>query len=320
MRAIVINQEDSMPEHVDKKMPELQEGQVMLNIRASSMNHRDVWITKGLYPGIVSGATMGSDGCGTWQGEDYVINPGLDWGLNQNFQDSRFRVLGVPDDGTFADYIAIDKKYLYLKPSHLTVTQAAALPLAGVTAYRALFSRAGLRQGEKVLVTGIGGGVALMAFQFALALGCTVVVTSGDAAKITKAMKMGAVGGYDYKDTNWTKDLVTDFGGVDVVIDGACGPGFSGLIRVCQPGGRIAFYGATAGQIGSVNPQQVFWKQLSILGSTMGSESDFGQMIDFVSKHHIVPVIDCVLPLDNYRDGFSRMAEGKQFGKIVFSH
>ncbi len=320
MRAVTVAGKDMLPVLENKDLPVAGLDEVVLQLYASAMNHRDVWITKGLYPGIRYGCTMGSDGCGTYLGQEYIINPGLGWGDSEQAQSSSFRVLGVPDEGTFADNIAIDRKYLHPKPDHLSVHQAAALPLAGVTAYRALLSRARATAGEKVLITGIGGGVALMAMQFALAQGCAVFVTSSDPDKIHKAKSMGASEGYNYKDPDWPKKLAADAGGVDVVIDGACGAGFSSLVKVCNPGGRIAFYGATAGPVDSLNPQAVFWKQLSILGSTMGSESDFALMVDFVAKHRVTPVIDEVIPLDNFESGFRRMAAGSQFGKIVFSH
>lgn len=320
MRAVIVAGKDEMPLMTDKTLPDCGQREVILELLASAMNHRDLWITRGLYPGIRAGATMGSDGCGTHNGKEYIINPGLEWGSNERAQAAAFRVLGVPDDGTFADSIAISSEYLHLKPDHLTSQQAAALPLAGVTAYRALLSRARALSGETVLVTGIGGGVALIAMQFALALGCRVAVTSSDTSKIKKAMEMGATAGYNYKDPDWSKMLAADTGGVDVVIDGACGPGFAALVKVCRPGGRIVFYGATAGSIESLNPQAVFWKQLSILGSTMGSGADFADMVSFVAKHRIVPVIDEVIALDDFADGFRRMAQGSQFGKIVFRH
>jgi zinc-binding alcohol dehydrogenase/oxidoreductase len=319
MRAIVVGP-GNQPRMEALPEPELLEQRVVVEIRASALNHRDIWITKGLYPGIRLGAIMGSDGCGILNGEDVIINPGLEWGNRQQHQSSEFRVLGVPDDGTFADKICISAAHVTPRPAHLTSLEAAALPLAGVTAYRALFSRAAVQGGEKVLITGIGGGVALMAMQFAIALGCEVYVTSSQQSKIDQALQMGAKAGWLYSQADWPAACIKETGGIDVVIDGACGPGFNHLIKCMAPGGRIAFYGATAGPIEKLNPQVVFWKQLSILGSTMGSPADFHNMVEFVNQSKVKPVIDKVFSLQDSPAAFARMAEGKQFGKIVFDH
>jgi zinc-binding alcohol dehydrogenase/oxidoreductase len=321
MKSYTINQIGQLPLMVEKEIPTLIADQKLLKVIASSLNHRDIWITKGMYPGIKLGATMGSDATGVDEtGNEYIINPGIAWGLHEGFQSTEFRVLGVPDDGTFADYIAIDKKYLFPKPAHLTSVQAAALPLAGVTAYRAIIKRAQLQAGEKVLISGIGGGVALFAMQFALALGCEVWVTSSSVEKIQKAVNMGAKSGFLYTDSDWPKKLLTAFGGVDVIVDSAAGPGFNLLTKVCNPGARIVFYGGSEGKIDGLNPQPLFWKQISILGSTMGSDQDFAQMLDFINTHTIKPVVHAVYPFDDLPHGFHDMETAGQFGKIVFQH
>jgi zinc-binding alcohol dehydrogenase/oxidoreductase len=321
MKSYIIHQIDQLPLMVEKEIPTLSEDQKLLKINASSLNHRDIWITKGMYPGIKLGATMGSDATGVDEtGNEYIINPGIAWGLHEGFQSAEFRVLGVPDEGTFADYIAIDHKYIYPKPPHLSAVQAAALPLAGVTAYRAIIKRANVKAGEKVLISGIGGGVALFAMQFALALGCEVFVTSGSEQKIQKAVDMGAKSGFLYTDPEWPKKLLTTFGGVDVIVDSAAGPGFNQLTKVCNPGARIVFYGGSEGKIDGLNPQPLFWKQISILGSTMGSDKDFAQMLDFVNTHTIVPIVHAVYSFEDLHYGFNEMQTATQFGKIVFQH
>ncbi|MCZ2099950.1 MAG: zinc-binding dehydrogenase [Chitinophagales bacterium] len=321
MKACIIQQIHQPPILTDKPIPTLSENEALISIKASALNHRDVYITQGLYPGIKLGATMGADGSGTdTQGRQVVINPGLDWGSNQAYQAKSFRVLGVPDEGTFADFIAINKKYVYPMPEHLTFLEAAALPLAGLTAYRSVFKRAHLQAGDKVLISGVGGGVALFALQFALAIGCQVAVTSSSEQKLEKALSLGAHYGYSYKDETWTKKIIADMQGVDVVVDSAGGPGFINFIRIANPGGRIVFYGGTHGNIDGVNPQQIFWKQLSILGSTMGSDEDFSDMLDFVNQHKIKPVISNVFGFTDIVSGFDVMKQGSQMGKIVFDH
>lgn len=319
MKAVVVGQ-GNIPLLTQLPVPEAGQENALVQLTASALNHRDVWITKGLYPGIREGAIMGSDGCGFFEGKEVIINPGLSWGLSEACQGEQFRVLGVPDHGTFSDYINIPKENLLTKPAHLSYLEAAALPLAGVTAYRSLVSRAKARPGEKVLVTGIGGGVSLMAMQFAVAMDCEVCVTSSDTDKIRKAVAMGATGGALYTEEGWSNQLLNKSGGFDVIIDGSCGSSFPLLLKMLRPGGRLAFYGATAGSIPQINPQLVFWKQLSILGSTMGSPADFREMVKFVTRFGIVPVIDQVFSLKDAEIAFRKMAEGKQFGKLVFDH
>ncbi len=321
MKAYTIQKFNEAPTLIDKQLPNKDAGKCLIRLKASALNHRDVWITKGLYPGIVVGATMGSDGCGIDENNrEVIINPGIHWGNDQRFQAKDFRVLGVPDDGTFADFISIDNQYVLPKPTHLSYQEAAALPLAGLTAFRALFKRAFLQAGEKVLISGVGGGVALMGLQFALALGCEVYVTSGSSSKIQKAINLGAKGGYNYKDADWGKKLLQDTGGVDVVLDSAGGSGFQQFVLATKSGGRIVFYGGTHGKIEQLNPQPIFWKQLSLLGTTMGSDSDFTEMLSFVISHQLRPIIDREFDFSNLAEAMSRMEAGDQFGKIVINH
>lgn len=321
MKAFVLKELNKYPELESVQFPTLSDDhEVYLKINASALNHRDLWIVNGLYPNIKLNSVLGSDACGTSCDSRFLVNPGLDWGDHQDYQSDEFHVLGMPSMGTFAEHISVNEKYLYPCPAHLTDTEAAALPLAGVTAYRALFSRAKTKSEDRVLISGIGGGVALFAMQFAIATGCEVIVTSSSDYKIAEAINLGAHAGYLYNNPDWYKELIHDFGGVDVVIDGACGNGFNHLVKSCNPGARISFYGGSAGKIDGLNPHAIFWRQISILGSTMGSDQDFAEMLNFVTNHQIKPVIDTVYPFDQIPEGFKRMASGSQFGKIVFQH
>ncbi|MEM9547894.1 MAG: zinc-binding dehydrogenase [Bacteroidota bacterium] len=297
--------------------PLLEENSSIVKLSASALNHRDVWITKGMYPGIKTPIILGSDGAGTVEGKDVIINPGINWGENQAVQSDQFEVLGLPRNGTFAEEICIENKYIFPKPEHLSIHEAAALPLAGLTAYRVLFERCQVQPSDKVLITGAGGGVALMAIQFALALGCEVHVTSGSNKKIEKAIDLGAKKGYNYKEEEWYKRADGPF---DVIIDSAGGDSFQYLVRLCAPGARIGFYGATLGKYTNLNPQILFWRQVSILGSTMGSDLDFKAMLEFVAHHKIRPIIDEVFPLEDGAKAFAKMEAGMQFGKIVLKH
>ncbi|MBK9254596.1 MAG: zinc-binding dehydrogenase [Saprospiraceae bacterium] len=291
-----------------------------VKVKASALNHRDLWIVKGKYPKIVTQVILGSDGAGEVNGKSVVIQPGWYWGNSELAQSSRFRVLGMPDHGTFAEYIYVPQEYCHIKPEHLSFEAAAALPLAGLTAYRALVVKCQPVAGQKVLITGIGGGVALFAMQFALASGCQVFVTSGSDDKIQKAINIGASGGVNYKDEDWPDKLMSLSGGVDIIIDSAGGAGFSHFVKLCNPGAKIAFYGATLGPFENLNPQPFFWKQLTMFGSTMGSDQDFINLLDFVTEHKIQPVIDNVFLFEELDKGFDRLESGHHFGKIVFRH
>lgn len=286
-------------------------------MHAAALNHRDLFITQGLYAGIQLPSILGSDGAGLLDGQKVIINPGLDWGPQEEHQDRKFRVLGMPDHGTFAEQILIPKIYVHPMPAHLAFEAAAALPLAGLTAYRAVFSQGRLAQGQRVLITGIGGGVALFAMQFALAAGASVFVTSGSDTKIQKAVDMGAEGGINYKQKDWAKELKSSKRQFDLIIDSAGGPSFRYLLDLADFGARIVVYGGTVGKIDGLSPQRLFWKQLSIIGSTMGSPADFSAMLNFVEKHEIQPVVDRVFAIHEAKAAFQRMENGDQFGKIV---
>jgi len=250
-------------------------------------------------------------------GKKVIIYPALDWGDNPNFQSKSFRVLGMPENGTFAEQICIPKANIFPMPEHLSWEQAAALPLAGLTAWRTLFSRCQLKKGERVLITGIGGGVALTALQLAVAAGTEVFVTSGSTEKIERAVKLGAKGGANYRDEGWGKQLKQESGGFYVIIDSAGGDGFGLFPSLCNPGARVGFYGGTLGKVNGLSLQPLFWKQISLLGSTMGSPREFRAMLTFVQKHEIVPVVDSVFALSEGAKAFEKMSKGEQFGKIV---
>jgi zinc-binding alcohol dehydrogenase/oxidoreductase len=261
---------------------------------------------------------LGSDGSGYDEDEnEVIINPGFDFGNDERAQGNRFNMLGMPANGTLAQYVSVHQKYIFPKPEHLTLEQAAALPLAGLTAYRALFVRGMYQPEERVLITGIGGGVALFAMQYALACGSEVWVTSSSDEKIARAVEMGAKGGVNYKDENWHKSLTEKKIFFDVIVDGAAGAGFSKLLTVCNPGARIAVYGGTAGKIESISPQVLFWKQITIAGSTMGSEKDFAEMLAFVNEKKIVPVVSKTFEMEEAQAAFDYMGKGEQFGKPV---
>jgi len=306
-------------------------GRAVVRLMAAALNHRDLWIQLGLYAGIKLPVIPGSDGAGVvesvgdpgdsaWVGREVIINPSLDWGQDPRAQGPQFRILGLPDSGTFAEKISVPVANLAPKPAHLSWQQAAALPLAGLTAWRALFTRAQLTGGERVLITGAGGGAALFALQFAAAAGAEVWVTSSSPDKIARAQTLGATGGVNYRDADWPAQLQQKAGGLfDVIIDSAGGEGFGKLLELTRPGGRIAFFGATTGNPPGLDLRKCFFRQITLLGTTMGSPVDFHGMQQFVEMHRLVPVVDRVFPLAEAEAAFRQMEAAAQFGKIGLS-
>lgn len=315
----------------DVPAPVPAEGEAVVMLKAAALNHRDVWIKLGQYAGLKYPAQPGSDGAGVvtalgagvdaaWLGREVIINPSFGWGDSETAQGKDFTILGLPRAGTLAQQIAVPVAQLAAKPAHLSWNEAAALPLAGLTAYRGLFARAQLRAGEKVLISGIGGGVALFALQFAVAQGAEVWVTSSSADKIARAVALGASGGFDYTQDGWTTHVGAQVaGGFDVIVDSAGGPGFEHLIDLAAPGGRIVFFGATRGNPAVLPMRKVFWRNLSLLGTTMGSPADWRAMLEFVALHHLKPVVSDVFPLAHVGEAFDLMERGGQFGKIVIA-
>jgi len=303
-------------------------GEAVVQLRAAALNHRDVWIKTGQYAGLKFPIIPGSDGAGvvarigdgvdkSWQNREVIINPAFDWGQNERAQGQGFTILGLPKDGTLAEAIHVPEAQLAPKPAHLSWEEAAALPLAGVTAYRAVFSRARLQAGEKILITGIGAGTALFALQFAVAIGALPFVTSSSREKLARAQQLGAKDGALYTRDGWAKEFGAQHGPFDVIVDSAGGPGFGDLIDLCAPGGRIVFFGATRGNPPELPSRKIFWKQISVLGTTMGTPADFAAMIDLITRKGIRPVISDVFPFDRAGDAFALMERGGQFGKIV---
>lgn len=327
MKAVVIPAINAL-EIRDVSAPQLQSGEVRVRLRAAALNHRDVWIRKGQYAGLKYPSVVGSDGAGVvsdrahdvdaaWLGKEVIINPSFDWGDQPKAQGKEFAILGLPRDGTLAEEIAVPVDQLAAKPDFLSWEEAAALPLAGLTAYRALFSRANVRAGERVLISGVGSGVATFALQFAVASGAPVWVTSSSPEKIEGARGLGAQGGFLYTEKDWSKKAQENAGPFDVIVDSAGGEGFSHLIDVAAPGGRIVFFGATRGDPNTLPMRKIFWKQLTLLGTTMGSPSDWTNLVKFVTQHKIKPVVSHVFPLERAKEAFDHMERGEQFGKIV---
>jgi NADPH:quinone reductase-like Zn-dependent oxidoreductase len=217
--------------------------------------------------------------------------------------------------------VKVPATHVHPKPAGWSWEEAGALPLAALTAYRAVVTRAQVGPKDTVLVTGIGGGVSLFALQIATARGARVVVTSGSDSKLIRAEKLGAAGGANYKTSDWAKEIVklTDGAGPDVVIDSVGGETFGKAIEVVKSGGRIVTYGATTGPVPQVEVRRIFWKQLNIFGSTMGTPREFGAMLEMYANGKQRPVVDRVFPLGEAPAAHRRMEEAEQFGKVVLA-
>ncbi|MBS1682968.1 MAG: zinc-binding dehydrogenase [Bacteroidetes bacterium] len=328
MKALVL----TSPGYIELKdvpVPVLSQGNALVKIKGAALNRRDDWIREGKYPNIKTGMVMGSDGAGVvesvhgaehkeWIGKEVVINPNINWGSNPDVQSTKYTVLGMPTDGTFAEYVSVSVDRLHNKPFHLDLLQASALPLGGLTAFRALFKKGELREGQNVLISGFGGGVAQFAFLFAKAANANVYVTSGSDDKLEKAMRMGAKGGYNYKKQTSYEELWKTKGGFDLVIDSAGGDQINNFIKALKPSGKIVFYGATNGKPSNVDFYKMFWHQLSLIGTTMGNDQEFAEMLEFVSKHQIRPVVDSIRPFSKIVESFPDISKPNKVGKIVF--
>jgi zinc-binding alcohol dehydrogenase/oxidoreductase len=317
MRALILEGKDTPLTVKDWPDPQPKENEVVVDVKAAAFNRRDFFITQEMYPGIQYPGILGSDGAGTVGDREVLINPNIGWGDNPNCQSKSYQILGMPTYGTMAEKIVVGADRIIDKPAHLSWEEAAAVPLAGLTAYRALFTKGNIKPEDTVLINGVGGGVATFALQFAVAVGAKVFVTSGSDHKIEKAKALGASGGVSYKKEDWWKEMMAQSGPIDLVIDSAGGPGFNNLIRLCNNAARIVIYGGTLGSIPKLSPQRIFWKQISILGTSMGNDQEFADMVQFVDVHKIKPMVDTVYAMEDAGKAMEKMKNSTQFGKLI---
>jgi zinc-binding alcohol dehydrogenase/oxidoreductase len=308
-------------------IPQPAANEVLVRVRAAGLNRRDLFITQGLYPNIRLPVTLGSDGAGEIarvgesvrglnEGDAVVIDPMLGWGDDPKVWDtSRASVLGMPHDGTLAQYVLVPAENVYAKPLSLSMEEAAAIPLAGLTAYRALHTRGAVQRAETVLVTGIGGGVQTFVLIFAKYAGARVIVTSSSDAKLDQAKRLGADLTINYKTTpDWHKAL-RSAGPVDLVVDSSGGDTLAKALDVVRPGGRVAIYGGT-NATATIKLFPLFWKHITIVGTSMGAPQDFKAMLALFDAG-LRPVIDRQYPIDDVVAAVERIERADQFGKIV---
>jgi len=326
IKAIRIH-EDGGPEvlvYEDVPDPSPGPGEVLVRLRAASLNHLDLWVRKGL-PSVPKPRILGADGAGIVErlgegverpavGQPVVINPGIEHG-------ERIHVIGEHCDGTHAELVTVPATNVHVLAQGLSFEEAAAFPLVFETAYRMLVTRARLREGEWVLVWGIGGGVATAAFQIAKALGARTVVTSSSDAKLARARELGADACVNHvtADVGASVKEATNGAGVDVVVEHVGEATWKTSLAVLRDGGRVTVCGATSGPNPPAQLHRIWWKQLSILGSTMGTGADFEGAYDLVSSGRARPIVDRVFPLSEARSAHERLEAGEQLGKIVLA-
>jgi len=331
MKAIRLHQPGGPEQLRYEEVPTPKPGpaEVLVQLQAAALNHRDIWIRMGmqmadrlpLIPGSDGAGLIAAVGPGTERlkvGDAVVINPSLHWGDREDRPSPGFKILGGPDPGTYAEYIVVPSENVFPKPSPLSFDEAAAVPLASLTAWRAVITRGQVRPGDRVVVLGIGGGVATFALQIARAAGATVIVTSSSEAKLERARDLGAELGINYTSEDWDKIVLERTGGgADVVIDSVGKETWGKALQALRPGGRLVSFGATTGRETPVDIRHVFWNHISILGTTMGSPREFAAMLRLYETGRLKPVVDSVFPLRDAPAAHRRMDAGQQFGKIV---
>lgn len=324
----------------DVPEPNFVEDEVLLKVRSAGLNHLDIWVRQGRGNLKLSKPyILGSDASGVVNavgkkvknvkvGDEVVINPGLSCGSCESCKHGQesecvtFGIVGLSRPGTFAEMIAVPGRNVMPKPTYLSFDEAGALMLSYVTAWRMLMTRAQLRPGQKVLIHGIGGGVALCALQFAKLADAEVIVTSSSDEKLERAVQVGADHTINYKKVSDVAQSVKDITsglGVDIVIDTVGAATWPIDFSVVRKGGKIVLCGVTTGAEAQTNLRTLYWNQLTVMGSTMGSDEDCRQMLDAVGKAKLKPVIDSVLPLEKSKEAMGKMEAGEQFGKIVLN-
>jgi zinc-binding alcohol dehydrogenase/oxidoreductase len=317
--------EDGGPEvlrYEDVDDPTAGPGEVLVSLRAAGLNHLDVWVRKGL-PSVPKPRILGADGAGLVArlgegvdtfavGDRVVINPGIPHG-------GRITVIGEHTDGTHAELIAVPAENVHPVPDSLTFEQAAAFPLVYETVYRMLVTRAGLREGEWVLAWGVGSGIGTATLALATALGARVIATSSSDGKLARAAELGAEVTINHESEDVAKRVKEATGGhgADVVVEHVGEATWQTSLSAAAPNARVAVCGATTGPNPKAALHRIWWKQLSILGSTMGTGADFAGAYDLVAAGRAPVVVDSVFPLSEARAAHERMELGEHMGKIV---
>jgi zinc-binding alcohol dehydrogenase/oxidoreductase len=317
MKAVVVR-DGGVLSYEDVDDPIAGPGEVVVELKAAAVNRRDLLVRNPPGPAYQFPLPVipGSDGAGIRRdtGEEVVIYPGLGWGPNEDAAGPDWQVLGGPDNGTYAELVKVPEENVFPKPARFSWEEAAAFPLAALTAYRALFEIGRLVRDESVLVLGAGSGVSTMAVSLAVQAGARVLVTSSSQEKIERAKELGAAGGVLYTEEGWAEAA----GPVDVVLD-SVGTTWRESLQALRKGGRLVVFGATGGAEVSLDIRAVYLNWKSILGTMMGSRRDFMALMRVVETGVWRPVIDSVRPLSEAAAAHERMLAGEHFGKLVLA-
>lgn len=319
----------------DVPTPVAQPGEVLLRVQAAALNHLDIWVRKGLpiettMPHIggsdVAGSVeaLGSGVTGVQLGARVIVNPSLSCGncewcrAGEESLCAHFRILGEHTNGGFAEFVAVPAMNLFPIPANYSWEQAAAAPLAYLTAWRALVTKGRVRNGTSVLITGASGGVATAAIQIARYLGARVYALT-TAENVARVHALGADVVYDRNAGDFSRQIWQDTGkrGVDVVLDSVGEAIWAQCVRALARGGRLVSYGGTTGARAEIDIRTLFWKQLEILGTTMSNRIEFEEVMRLVFSGELMPVVDSVLKLEDMRAAHDRIERGEHFGKIV---
>ncbi len=303
--------------------PAARPGWVTVALRASALNWHDVLVRQGRYRSPLP-HIIGADGAGvrTDTGEHVVVLPSLNWGDRDDAPGSQWEILGDRTPGTYAELVSVPADCLAAKPARLSWAEAAALPLVGVTTYRALFVRGRLRSGESMLVVGAGGGIATMAISLAVAAGAAITVTSSSSDTIERAVSAGARGGVLHSETEWpehARAMSPNHAGFDLVLDPV--GRWTESVRTLRPGGRLVVLGANAAETAPMDIRSFYFGQFDLLGTTMGSSRDFAGLLNMIDRCSVrPPVIDREFPLDRAAEAHQHLERGRTFGKCVLTH
>jgi zinc-binding alcohol dehydrogenase/oxidoreductase len=303
--------------------PPARPGWVTVMLRASALNWHDVLVRQGRYDSPLP-HIIGADGAGvrTDTGENVVVLPSLNWGDRDDAPDTNWEILGDHTPGTYAELVNVPAECVAPKPAGLSWAEAAALPLVGLTTYRALFVRGRLRQGESMLVIGAGGGIATMAIALAVAAGASITVTSSSNDTIEHAVSAGARGGVLHTERDWpdhARAMSPHEAGFDLVLDPV--GRWNESVRALRPGGRLVVLGANAAQTAAMDIRSFYFGQFDLLGTTMGSSRDFAGLLDMLDRCAVrPPVIDREFPLDRAAEAHEYLESGRTFGKCVLAH
>lgn len=303
--------------------PQSAPGWVTVELRASALNWHDVLVRRGRY-GSVLPHVIGADGAGVRRdtGEEVLIMPSLHWGDDDGAPAADWEVLGDHRPGTYAELVSVPVECLAPKPSAFDWIQAAALPLVGLTTYRALLTRGRLRAGEAMLVLGAGGGIASMAVQLAVAVGATIVVTSSSRDRIDRAIAAGARAGLLHTDSDWPEQaraMTPSSAGFDLVLDPV--GRWTDSVRTLRPGGRLVVLGASVAETAAMNVRRFYFGQYDLLGTTMGNARDFAGLLRLIDDHRLPPPpIDRCFSLDAAADSHEYLETSRNFGKCVLAH